>query len=664
MRKNLQQIVTVNRTNILAFILFLFIFNVGILKAEDDYILKLGFWKFTQFNGTIIGEDFYRNQTIILNNDFRLEEETNTILGKLRLNLKSYIWHPNLMQLDVEGEYSPDSRSEKYIVIPDRSESNTSKRINLYASFLNNTPVALNTHYSYSQTLTNRDYTNDIVNNSISYGVNLGLRSFLLPINLGYNVNNWSQTEITAQRVYSDQRKILSMSLSKEIGYSNNSVNANYELAKTHYSGSDTLNSKIFNANLSNSVYFDRDRNNTYNSFIMYNDINGYQRLKQFNANEQLKIQLPERFSLKANYQYSNQTIDTTKMIMHSPSLMLENQLYLSLRSYGFYQMNLMDKSTQKETQQIFGVGFNYKKLIPTGILWMNYEFRGLNESMENQQVAFRAQNEEYTIDDSKPLIINNPFIRPNTLLIRDANLSTNFLENIDYLLIPRGSYTEVKRIPGGRIVNGSKIYIDYYADYQSSYKYLSLTHAMDGRVSIFNNFVELYYRLLFSDYKNVEVQELKALRNINQKFAGVQFNYHSLSFGAEYDYYQTNVLPYESFNIFSRFTDNVTDRLMLSFNARYQYTDYVHDNSLQRTSDFMIMANYTLNSWSSALVNYHYLYQQGSGIDLISNNLRIEMSARVMQIVVTSGYEYYARNFMGEQRNFNSVFIRLERSF
>jgi hypothetical protein len=634
------------------------------VKSEDDYIFKLGFWKFTQFNGTLIGEDFYRKQTTVLKDGFKLEEETNTILGKLRLSLKSYIWHPNFMQLDIEGEYSPDARSEKYIIIPDRSESNTSKRINLYASFLNNTPVALSTNYSYSQTLTNRDLTNDIVNINNSYGINLGLRYSFLPINLGYNVNHWSQTEITAQRVYSDNRKTLSMSLSKEIGYSNNSIHANYEIAKTHYSGSDTLNSKIFNANISNSIFFDKDRDNTFNSLIMYNENIGLQRIKQINANEQLKIQLPERFTLKANYQYSNQTIDTTIMTMHSPSIMLENQLYLSLRSYGFYQMNLMDKSTQNETQQIFGVGFNYKKLIPTGILWLNYEFSGLNENMNNQQVAYRAQNELYTIDDSKPMIINNPFIRPNTILIRDVNLTTNFQENIDYLLIPRGNYTEVKRIPGGRIANGSKIYIDYFSDYQSSYKYLSITNAMDGRVSFLNNYLELYFRFLFSDYKNVEIQDLKALRNINQKFVGAQFNYHTLSFGAEYDYYQTNVFPYESFNIFSRFADNLTERLNLSFSARYQYTNYVNDNSLQKTSDFMIMAKYSLNNWSSALINYRYLYQNGSGIDLISNNFRIELSARVLQILITSGYELLARNFMGEQRNFHSFFIRLERSF
>jgi hypothetical protein len=136
------------------------------------------------------------------------------------------------------------------------------------------------------------------------------------------------------------------------------------------------------------------------------------------------------------------------------------------------------------------------------------------------------------------------------------------------------------------------------------------------------------------------------------------------LSFGAEYDYYQTNVFPYESFNIFSRFADNLTERLNLSFSARYQYTNYVNDNSLQKTSDFMIMAKYSLNNWSSALINYRYLYQNGSGIDLISNNFRIELSARVLQILITSGYELLARNFMGEQRNFHSFFIRLERSF
>lgn len=664
MKNELKYIASEFRLRRLLLVLILVLSNYEIVKSEEDYLLKLGPWTFTQISGSIIGEDFYRKQISILKDKFREEEETNTLRGKLRLSLRSFIWHPNFLQLNADGEYSPDKRSDKYIVLPDRTESNTSKRININADFFNSTPLLLNSQYSYSNSLTNRDFINDIELKNESFGATIGWRSSILPIHFGYNYNQWTQLEIFSQRTYWDKRNTFLMGLNKDIGPSSNSINANYEYAKTNYSGADTLNSKLVNVNINNYLYFNKDKTSDFSSFIIYNSIIGFQRLKIFTANEMLKVQLPEEFTLKANYQYTNQIIDSTRMTTNSPSIQLENQLYLSLKSYAFYQMNFYNRTNFSETQKVYGGGFNYKKLIPTGILWLNYEFRGLDEDMNNQPLSLRMQNEEHTLDDSKPLIINNPFIRPNSILIKDLTFTTIYQENLDYFLIPRGNYTEIKRIPGGRIANGSKIFVDYIAEYQASYKYTSLTNAFDGRASVLDNYVELYFRFLFSDYRNVEVQTLNSLKNINEKFAGVQFNYHSLSFGAEYDYYQTNVMPYESFNIFSRFTDNITNKLTLSFNARYLYTNYVNDNSLQRTTDFMVMTNYTLNNWSSVAVNYQYLYQKGSGIDLLSNNFRIEFSARVLQFFVTAGYELFTRNFMTEERRFHSVFVRMERSF
>ena len=86
-----------------------------------------GLWNQVSLNGAISLEGQYRSQETILKSNLTERPKTSLLRGLFLLRSQSYVWHPNFLLLDLDLEYQPGSRKDNYLVIPDRSETQTAE---------------------------------------------------------------------------------------------------------------------------------------------------------------------------------------------------------------------------------------------------------------------------------------------------------------------------------------------------------------------------------------------------------------------------------------------------------------------------------------------------------------------------------------------------------
>ena len=638
---------------------------ITVSYGQDDPLWSIGLWEINTVKGSFSVEGIYRTQKDILKDNNSSIMNTSMFRGNIKLSSNSYLWNPNFLSLDLDMEYTPNKYSENYIVVPLRSESNTTKRLYASTTIFNSLPVTISLFGNYSNSYTSRDFSNDIQYDQKILGGTLLLKNDFLPMNINYTNTKWSETEIKTANSFNYSSNNFSLGTKKDFGsISKNSFSFNHDDISTQNYESKILNNKITNAILNDRLTFDKDGSRNLSSVLSYYNSIGYQNFARIQEAIDLRYRLPEEFKLTAGYRYINNKRDILSTIQNNPTLMLENQLYLSLHTFAYLQYSDSKDNNIHESRNLAGLGFNYTKIIPFGIFYMNYEYNyQKNKTLSNNSPIY-GRSEEYSLTDGKLTILRTPMIILSSLIVHDETFNVIYQKDIDYLLIQSGSFIQIQRIPGGKIQNNATIYVDYTANAVGSYTYNSATNSFDIKVDLFDNFIEFYFKIFENNISNVNIPDLQILKEIHQKLYGVQFLFGTLTIGSEFDNYNTNIIPYNSYKIYSKYTDNFFYHLQLSLSGNYQNLIYIMDNQRQKFADIAGRAEYFINDNTSLDFEGSFRYQSGQGLGLNLLNLKSELKYNFYKILVRFGYEGFFRNFIGSITNFHGMYLRIERKF
>ncbi len=108
---------------------------------------------------------------------------------------------------------------------------------------------------------------------------------------------------------------------------------------------------------------------------------------------------------------------------------------------------------------------------------------------------------EEYVLENASVTILRFPYVREESIQIKNFDGTVIYTEDDDYIVTEKGDYTQISRVPGGLIPDGSKVYIDYISDMQSSYSYDLVTNNIKVRFNLLNNFLELFGKFTGNPY-------------------------------------------------------------------------------------------------------------------------------------------------------------------
>jgi hypothetical protein len=623
-------------------------------------------WQLTSYSGSIGVNGFYRQQERTVN-DIIDYSTFPFITGNLLLNTTSYIGHPNLFLLEVGGEYNPGSSQQTYTVSPDRSEVLTFTRLNLRGTLFSGKPMNLSANFSLSRNFINREYVTSLRTDARQWGLNYNFNNKILPLSVTYSDRKWDQLELETSRTYRNKQE----DLQARVHRSFTKFGDNSELRYVYYTffredqnliQTNTINSQFI---LNNTFYFDKHKRYIFRSAINTLDQQGNVNQQRFQMFESINFNLPYQLRFTGNYDFTNLSQETQASRQHRINVGLEHQLFASLRTGISYEFYNTDHTAFKETNTRYGINLNYIKKIPTGSLNLGYSLRRHNQNMvSDPNSILQIIDEPHVLADGQVVLLDRPYVELATVVVKDVTGAIIYQRDFDYLLFERNEFVEIVRIPGGQIANSGPVLVDYIATQVGSYNFDADFQSFNVSVNLFDHLVELYYNSTIQDYSNVEESEFLTLNYFIRNVYGTRFQLGMFTAGAEWDDYNSTIVPYQKMRFYLRMSGKLGKRTLLSLNGDFSDLMLTENNIEQLYASTYGKVVYQIKAQSKINLDLGYRKQVGEEIDLDLITAKIEYNTVFRNLYMKVGAEVYKRNYVGEKLNFRGIYFRIDRRF
>jgi hypothetical protein len=196
------------------------------------------------------------------------------------------------------------------------------------------------------------------------------------------------------------------------------------------------------------------------------------------------------------------------------------------------------------------------------------------------------------------------------------------------------------------------------------SYQYQAKYRQFGADLMLFGNLVEVYFRLAKQDYNHLESTDLVTLNYFDQQVYGGRLEYKFASGGAEYELYNSSIVPYRSIRYFIDLQGSLRQKILFSLNGNMRNYLMLDDNSKQRYMDLTGNISYTFSPQTRLILEAGYRKQQGQGIDLDLLTGKAEFTTTFRQVFFKVGIQVYRRIYLGEKTNFIGGYFEIVRSF
>ncbi len=652
---------------ILKFISFSFIlclWNVHVFSQNN--IDHFSFWKLNSISGDVKLNGFYREEVRDWLGYHDLLK-SNFLSGGLALRTNSYFLHPDFLNIELDAAYMPESSRNVYLVAPDLSEVQTIKKIGLGATFFNNKKLTLHIVGNYDDGYATRENLTNLRSINQMYGAMLSFNNRILPVYFDLYNRKWNQTEIQTGKSDQFNQSLFSARALKSI--------TNYDRSELRYSHeiNSNINQNLFHLNNTSDIIdfvnrLDFDKKQKYSLNTMISNVSQYGNLnwKRFQAFEFLNLSLPSNFSLLSNYQYSRIKQPQYSIDQQGISVGLEHRLYKSLRSHLNYEFNQIKHSLYRESNTKYGVELEYSKKIPMGQFYATYKYDKLHKDYLSSPSNINVIGESYSLSDNGIVLLHLPDINITSVVVKDTTGTIIYLNNIDYLLIPVGKYVEIRRIPGGSIANNATVLIDYVAIQPGSYNYDANSHILKTGFYLFKNLLSISYRFSTQNYSNQEQTEYVTLNHYTQNIIGGRLDFKIVNLGAEYESYQSNIIPYKMTRYYFNFLKNFGRKVNCIFNTNFQSYEMLNETDARYQSYFDASGKIIYNLFQHTKLNVDVTYRKQTGrkIDLELFTTKAEIISKLNKLNLILGAELYKRNYVEEKLYFKSAYFKIERLF
>ncbi|MBU8893889.1 MAG: hypothetical protein KOO66_14000 [Bacteroidales bacterium] len=645
-------------------LIFIFVFTYPFLSINGQNTLTpIQAFKFQKIGGEI-GLDGYYNYKLWDRLGIEDNYKISYISPAISLNTKSYIWHPNLLSINFKADYNPELRQNIADIHPDRVERMSRKGIDLSTILLKNKNYRISSQIKLSDGYYNNEDISYSKSNSSFWDVKLSGMDKKIPFVLSYS-NLKSETEnITNNRIYSFDTKRLIGRISKTF-FKNDAHYIQYKYTEDNrlYNSLANINTRYHEINLNNRLYFDKKNNYLFNSTIREYIKYGNQESKEFSATEKFLFKFPANFRLGLNYNFRNYLNEDIKLNQNDIFAHLDHKLFQSLRSSVFYSINDTKQSLYNQQIKQAGFSFNYLKKIPTGNIVINYYFANEQMDHKNKSGIIQVVNEQHTITDGDILLLNNPFVNKQSVVVKSMNQILIYQENLDYYLVDQGNYIEIQRIPGGQLNNNSIIYIDYTAEQAGTSSYSLNRHNFSAEISVLKKLVSVYYRYKEDAYSDIEFENIFSRDEYKQHIMGIKSHSKYYNAGIEYKKKVSSLIPIQQLRYYANMKlRHKKFQFFASASNNYYYKYGVYSNQ----SYFYSSANVTYRMRSNTIIQYSFDYRNQNGDNIFLNLVKskLEYSSRIRALSYSFGLEYFHRNRLLEEEMLGGVFVKVKRRF
>lgn len=339
------------------------------------------------------------------------------------------------------------------------------------------------------------------------------------------------------------------------------------------------------NANLSHSIDFGyKDRSNLSSSLTFFDQTGDFP-YTQANWIEQLRLTHTDNFETNYRYSYQYQSFLDVDQHTHNGQVGFVHHLYKSLTTSAWVGIENSDRSDGSGSLTTYGhVDFDYHKNVPYG--FFSAFLAGNVNRAENdaQSQATQIINESHTFNDPAPVVLNRQNVNVDSIVVTDSRDLIVYTLNADYTIQRVGPLIQINRIIGGRITNGQAVLIDYIVAAQGSNTTDTYSYSIGGRYDVLRGpfkGLSLYSR--FTDQHQSTDTDDFIPNSYTDTVIGAEYRIGKVLFGAEQEWYDSTLYPFDASRFFVRYIDRFTQDTAGVLNVSYTILKYPDtDNTLQ----------------------------------------------------------------------------------
>jgi hypothetical protein len=622
-----------------------------------------GFWHQESLNGELRLSALYRQQKSFY--DLLNEDQRSTyFIGGLKIISNSYLWSKDIVSLNLTGEFNPESRKEKYLVIPDRSEVRTLSNIDFRTTIFNNKPVTISLFGGHNQSYYNRELLTNVKTRTNNYGGMISLNNKIVPLSVSYRNSDWLQTETEDDRTFSMKQEDIEARVTKSFTeLDRNELVYAHNRYRYSYAGMNDVNNVIDRLALTDNISFDKKKRYNLSSYGSLYDQKGTNTFRKADLIERLYLQFTPNLRLLGDYSYYRMK-EVQAMTRNRESLTLTHKLYESLTTTVFGEHSTVVQTVYNESNVKAGAGLEYTKKIPPGRLNLSYRYYHHWYRAEGVPAEVMVSDEEHQLSDTQITLLLQPYVKQGSVVVTDDTRTVIYQEGFDYILFARGSYTGIQRVPGGLIADGQPVKVEYTYTLPGSYGYEADNNSWSAGIILFRNLFELYYRGARQNYPYLRDADFLVLNRYSQDVAGVRLDFRFAAGGLEYESYRSNIIPYNRMRYFINLNWTLKSRLAFSVNGNISDYTFTDDNIRQLYSNIsgkvsvIVTRNLRVNLESS------YLDQAGRNIDLKLITARAEAAATFRLLTLKLSNDMYLRKYPDSDFRFFGTRLELIRRF
>ncbi len=210
---------------------------------------------------------------------------------------------------------------------------------------------------------------------------------------------------------------------------------------------------------------------------------------------EDFRHQIRENLWSGAIYEYDRREADTGRFQEHRAEVYAEHKLYENLVSrlnlHGERDTDLDDSETR------YGPGLDEhytRRLSDFGRISLSFD--GYIDHIiprSNGASIGTVIGEPVHFEDQRPAFLTRPNVRTADIVVTDDSRVRRYLEGADYRIVQHGSFTEIQRVFGGAIPNGSTVRVDYPAEAIPSSSLNQMNRSAAGELDLFERRAVLY---------------------------------------------------------------------------------------------------------------------------------------------------------------------------
>jgi hypothetical protein len=468
-------------------------------------------FRFTGLDGYVttryLRDDFVTGQPGPLGG--RTRQAQSDLRAEVFLMTHSYVYHPNLVSLDIGG--GPILQRGVF----DNNDAITDSRGMLYnltgrATFLRDKPYRGSVFYDHLNPTLSIGPGQVLNQQNSRYGFDFSVLAPVTPLPMQVEATRSHFQGKSADRIIDDMIDRLNMRVSRQWG-AIGSTQAQFQAThQDSMSGSPNLpiqTTTLNNQSLNVDTRFQMGANRQYD-LINLITLNNQGYTFQQGA---LPNRRDARFLLDLRGRHSN-NLQTFAVYNHSSMEQGDLSSIVDSGSGGVIYSPRPDvtatvavrgdnsRNTQftARTEGIDG-SIRHQRRLPVGNLQVSYSVRYDNRDQQANAPQTNVIGERMTLPGTTVVALAHPRVFRNTLQVTNTARTQVFIEGLDYAVSVVGLETRLQRLVGGNIVDSQEVLVDYAYDVGGTYAYTQTDQTLNVNWEPVR-FVNLYYRALKSD--------------------------------------------------------------------------------------------------------------------------------------------------------------------